>query len=158
MPALWAWWISGTIALLSSGSPTIAPTPSAIQVWISDSCASSSEFAWLSSSSKPRAWHSSLAPAISGAQMDALVAGWLKPIFFRLPVGFEELGLLLELVVPQAARIGPAIASAAAVVPARPRKRRRDSGEDAGSPWLPDGAGCLCSGWFQSMSASAGWM
>ena len=43
--------MSGTIALLSSGSTTMAPTPSAIQVWISDSWALSSELAWLSSSS-----------------------------------------------------------------------------------------------------------
>src|SRR5258708_36677655 len=99
-----------------------------------------------------------MAPAISGPQMDALVSGWLKPIFFRLPVGFPELALLLELVVPQAARTGPATASAVAVAPARPRKRRRDSSREAGSPWLPDCAGGGCSGSFQSMSASAGWM
>src|SRR5215469_10591098 len=100
MPALWAWWMRGTIALLSSGSATIAPTPSAIQVWISDSCASSWEFAWLSRSWYPRALHSSFAPAISGAQMDALVSGWLKPIFRRLPVGAKDPPLLLEFVAP----------------------------------------------------------
>jgi len=60
--------------------------------------------------------------------MDALVSGWLKPIFRRLPVGAKDPPLLLEFVVPQAARIGPAIASDAAVAPARPRKRRRESG------------------------------
>ena len=55
--------------------------------------------------------------------MDALVSGWLKPIFLRFPGGFaEELPLLalvleLEFVVPQAARTGPATARAA---PARP--------------------------------------
>jgi hypothetical protein len=28
--------------------------------------------------------HACCAPAISGAQIDALVSGWLKPIFLRL--------------------------------------------------------------------------
>src|SRR5260370_38944725 len=99
-----------------------------------------------------------MAPAISGPQMDALVSGWLKPIFFRLPVGFPELALLLELVVPQAARTGPATASAVAVAPARPRKRRRDSSREAGSPWLPDCAGSGCSAAFPPISRARGWM
>src|SRR5258705_7937168 len=144
--------MSGTIALLSSGSATMAPTPSPIQVWISDSCPFSCELAWLSSSSYPRAWHSCCAPAISGAQIEALVSGWLKPIFFRLPEGFPddpELALLPVLVVPQAASTGPATASAPAAAPARPRKCRRDSGGGGGGagargPEFRSGWGGVC--------------
>ena len=90
--------------------------------------------------------------------------GWLKPIFLvtgRL-CDELELALLPVLVVPQAASTGLATASAPAVAPARPRKRRRDSGgrgaepglaaRDSGSGWGVVG----CSGTFQSMSASAG--
>jgi len=55
--------------------------------------------------------------------MDALVSGWLKPIFLRFPVGFADepplLALVLVLVVPHAASTGPATAS---VAPARPTR------------------------------------
>ena len=36
-----------------------------------------------------------LCPGISGAQIEALVSGWLKPIFFRFPVGFDVVLVLL---------------------------------------------------------------
>jgi hypothetical protein len=93
--------------------------------------------------------------------MDALVSGWLKPIFLRFPVGFDEelplLALVLELVVPQAARTGPATARVAPARPTRLTKFRRDSNRSLLS-W-PSGSGALDTcGSIRSMSASAGSM
>ena len=90
--------------------------------------------------------------------MDALVSGWLKPIFLRFPVGFADepplLTLVLVLVVPHAASTGPA--SVAPARPTRVTKCRRDSSRSEVLSW-PSGLGALGTcGSIRSMSASAG--
>jgi hypothetical protein len=88
------------------------------------------------------------------------VSGWLKPIFLRFPVGFDDelplLALVLVLVVPHAARTGPATASVAPATPTRRTKCRRDNSRSEVLSW-PSGLGALGTcGSIRSMSASAG--